>query len=146
MWRLRKRRKSFFVLVLACLLWLAAGTSSQAEMMYQISSSELTQLETNLQTLKAHSQERQKVLSEQSTLLNQQKETIKKQAEELRRLKKEIVISKTANEETQKSLLRANRFLQQFEDEAKRKIRVKTRQRNLWIAISGGLLYALVKK
>uniref|UniRef100_UPI0040280C18 hypothetical protein n=1 Tax=Dialister sp. TaxID=1955814 RepID=UPI0040280C18 len=146
MWRLRKRRKSFFVLVLACLLWLAAGTSSQAEMMYQISSSELTQLETNLQTLKAHSQERQKVLTEQATLLNQQKETIKKQAEELRRLKKEIVISKTANEETQKSLLRANRFLQQFEDEAKRKIRVKTRQRNLWIAISGGLLYALVKK
>lgn len=146
MWRLRKRRKSFFVLVLACLLWLAAGTSSQAEMMYQISSSELTQLETNLQTLKAHSQERQKVLTEQATLLNQQKETIKKQAEELRRLKKEIVISKTANEETQKSLLRANQFLQQFEDEAKRKIRVKTRQRNLWIAISGGLLYALVKK
>lgn len=107
--------------------------------MYQISSSELTQLETNLQTLKAHSQERQKVLTEQATLLNQQRE-------ELKKLKKEIVISKAANEETQKSLLRANRFLQQFEDEAKRKIRVKTRQRNLWIAISGGLLYALVKK
>ena len=146
MWRLREREKSLFVLVLACLLWLAAGTSSQAEMMYQISSSELTQLETNLQTLKAHSQERQKVLTEQATLLNQQKETIKKQASELSSLKKEIEISKTANEETQKSLLRANRFLQQFEDEAKRKIRVKTRQRNLWVAISSGLLYALVKK
>ena len=118
----------------------------QAEMMYSISESELTELENNLATLKAHNQERQKVLTEQATLLNQQKETIKKQASELSSLKKEIEISKAANEETQKSLLRANRFLQQFEDEAKRKIRVKTRQRDLWIAISGGLLYAWIKK
>lgn len=143
MWKFKRKQLS---LLLACSLWLAAGTSSQAEMMYQISSSELTQLETNLQTLKAHSQERQKVLTEQATLLNQQKETIKKQAEELRRLKKEIVISKTANEETQKSLLRANQSLTELEEEAKRKIKAKTRQRNLWITISGGLLYALAKK
>ncbi len=138
--------KRLCICLLVCSLWLVAGSTSQAETMYQISETELTQLETNLQTLKAHSQERQKVLTEQATLLNQQKETIKKQAEELRRLKKEIVISKTANEETQKSLLRANQSLKQFEDEAKRKIRVKTRQRDLWIAISGGLLYALSKK
>nr|DAL33309.1 MAG TPA_asm: Peptidoglycan endopeptidase [Caudoviricetes sp.] len=141
-----KIMKNLWPLLLACFLWLAAGSCSQAEEMYQISENELTQLETNLQTLKAHSQERQKVLTEQATLLNQQKETIKKQAEELRRLKKEIVIAKTANEETKKSLLRANRFLQQFEDEAKRKIRVKTRQRDLWIAIAGGVLYAYVRK
>lgn len=138
--------KRLCICLLACSLWLAAGSTSQAEEMYQISESELTELETNLETLKAHNQERQKVLTEQATLLNQQKETIKKQAGELRRLKKEIVISKTANEETQKSLLRANQSLQQFEDEAKRKIRVKTRQLNLWIAISGGLLYAWIKK
>ena len=138
--------KRLCICLLACSLWLAAGSGTQAEEMYQISESELTQLKTNLQTLKAHSQERQKVLTEQATLLNQQKETIKKQAGELRRLKKEIVISKTANEETQKSLLRANRSLQQFEDEAKRKIKMKTRQRNLWIAISGGLLYAWIRK
>lgn len=138
--------KRLCICLLACSLWLAAGSTLQAEMMYSISESELTELENNLATLESHSQERQKVLTEQATLLNQQKETIKKQAEELRRLRKEIVISKTANEETQKSLLRANQSLKQFEDEAKRKIRVKTRQRNLWIAISGGLLYALSKK
>ena len=138
--------KRLCICLLAFSFSLVGGSISQAEEMYQISETELTSLETNLQTLKAHSQERQKVLTEQATLLNQQKETIKKQAGELRRLKKEIVISKTANEETQKSLLRANRFLQQFEDEAKRKIRVKTRQRNLWIAIAGGVLYAYVRK
>lgn len=143
MWITKRKQLS---LLLACSLWLAAGSGTQAEEMYQISETELTQLETNLQTLKAHSQERQKVLTEQATLLNQQKETIKKQAGELRRLQREIVISKTANEATQRSLERANQSLQQFEDEAKRKIRVKTRQRNLWIAISGGLLYAWIKK
>ncbi|WP_390152998.1 hypothetical protein [Dialister sp. i34-0019-2H8] len=138
--------KRLCICLLACSLWLAAGSISRAEGMYQISSSELTQLKTNLQTLKAHSQERQKVLTEQATLLNQQKETIKKQAEELRRLRKEIVISKTVNEATQKSLERANQSLIELEQEAKRKIRVKTRQRNLWIAISGGLLCAWIKK
>ena len=141
-----KSRRKWLFLPLACSLWLLAGSTLQAETMYQISETELTQLETNLETLKAHNQERQKVLTEQATLLNQQKETIKKQAEELRRLRKEIVISKTANEETQKSLLRANQSLTELEKEAQHKVQVKARQRNLWIAISGGLLYALSKK
>lgn len=131
--------KRLCICLLACSLWLAAGSTLQAEMMYSISESELTELENNLATLESHSQERQKVLTEQATLLNQQRE-------ELKKLKEEISGSKAANEETQKSLLRANQSLKQFEDEAKRKIRVKTRQRNLWIAISGGLLYALSKK
>lgn len=141
-----KSRRKWLFLPLACSLWLLAGSTLQAETMYQISETELTQLETNLETLKAHNQERQKVLTEQATLLNQQKETIKKQASELSSLKKEIEISKAANEETKKSLESANAYLTKFEDEEKRKIRVKTRQRNLWIAISGCLLYALSKK
>ena len=134
------------LLLVLCFLPALRGSSVQAETMYQISETELTQLETNLETLKAHNQERQKVLTEQATLLNQQKETIKKQASELSSLKKEIEISKAANEETKKSLESANAYLTKFEDEAKRKIRVKTRQRNLWIAISGGLLYAWIRK
>lgn len=128
--------KRLLLFLFVCLLWLASGSGTRAEEMYQISESELTTLETNLQTLKAHSQERQKVLTEQATLLNQQKETIKKQAEELRRLKKEIVISKTANKETQKSLLRANRFLTELEKEARHKVQVKARQRNIWAAVA----------
>lgn len=144
-----KTKKDLSVpVLLSALLFYAflPGLQVQAEEMYQISETELTQLEASLQTLKAHSQERQKVLTEQATLLNQQKETIKKQASELSSLKKEIEISKAANEETQKSLLRANQSLTELEQEAKRKIRVKTRQRNLWIAIAGGVLYAYVRK
>lgn len=144
-----KTKKDLSVpVLLSALLFYAflPGLQVQAEEMYQISETELTQLETNLQTLKAHSQERQKVLTEQATLLNQQKETIKKQASELSSLKKEIGISKAANEETKKSLENANAYLTKLEKEEKHKIRVKTRQRNLWIAIAGGVLYAYVRK
>lgn len=132
-------REKSLVFLLVCSLWLAAGSTSQAEEMYQISSSELTTLETNLNQLKKNNETKQQLLTEQQTQLtevNQQLETVKK----------ELTASKSLNEATQKSLESANRSLKQLEDEAKRKIRVKTRQRNLWIAISGGLLYAWVEK
>ena len=126
----------FSAVLLFCL---SVGSASQAEEMYQISESELTTLEQDLNQLAKNNETKQQLLTEQKTQLteaNQQLETVKK----------ELIASKNLNEATQKSLERANQSLKQFEDEAKRKIRVKTRQRNLWIAISGGLLYALSKK
>lgn len=129
MWR--SQRKWLF-LPLACSFWLFAGFSSQAETMYQISESELTQFETNLDKLETSNTNKQALLTEQ-----------KKQLETAR---KELTESKKTNAATLKLLESANQSLQQLEDEAKGKIEVKTRQRNLWIAISGGLLYALSKK
>lgn len=131
--------KRLCICLLACSLWLAAGSTSRAETMYSISESELTELENNLATLESHSQERQKVLTEQATLLNQQRE-------ELKKLKEEISSSKAANEEAKKSLENANAYLTKLEKEEKHKIRVKERQRNLWIGVSGGLLYAWIRK
>ena len=132
-------QRKWLFLPLALSLWLLAGTSSQAEEMYQISESELTRLEVNLNQLEKNNETKQQLLTEQKTQLteaNQQLETVKK----------ELIASKNLNEATQKSLLRANQSLTELEKEAKRKIKVKTRQRNLWIAISGGLLYAWIKK
>lgn len=131
--------KNLWPLLLACSLWLASGSVTRAEMMYSISESELTELENNLATLESHSQERQKVLTEQATLLDQQRE-------ELKKLKEEISSSKAANEETKKSLENANAYLTKLEKEEKHKIRVKERQRNLWIGVSSGLLYAWIRK
>ena len=119
-------------LLLVCLLWGVAGTSCQAETMYQISESELTGLEVNLNQLEKNNETKQQLLTKQKT--------------QLETARKELTESKKLNAETQKSLESANQSLQQLEDEAKGKIEVKTRQRNLWIAISGGLLYALAKK
>lgn len=132
-------KKILLALLLLVSLWLAAASTSRAEEMYQISESELTRLEANLNQLAKNNEIKQQLLTEQKTQLteaNQQLETVQK----------ELIASKSLNEATQKSLERANQSLKQFEDEAKRKIRVKTRQRDLWIAISGGLLYAWIKK
>lgn len=131
--------KNLWPLLLACSLWLASGSVTRAEMMYSISESELTELKNNLATLESHSQERQKVLTEQATLLDQQRE-------ELKKLKEEISSSKAANEETKKSLENVNAYLTKLEKEEKHKIRVKERQRNLWIGVSSGLLYAWIRK
>ena len=134
-----KSIKRLCICWLGCLLWLAAGTSSQAEEMYQISESELTTLEQDLNQLTKNNETKQQLLTEQKTQLteaNRQLETVQK----------ELTASKSLNAQTQKSLERVNQSLKQLEDEAKQKIRVKTRQRNLWIAISGGLLYAWIKK
>ena len=124
--------KNLWPLLLVCSLWLAAGSTSQAEEMYQISESELTQLETNLDELEKSNAVKQDLLTEQKA--------------QLETARKELTESKKMNVATQKLLESANQSLQQLEEEAKQKIEVKTRQRNLWIAISGGLLYAWVKK
>lgn len=121
------------------LLWLAAGTSSQAEEMYQISESELTRLEANSNQLAKNNETKQQLLIEQQTQLteaNQQLETVKK----------ELTASKSLNEATQRSLEKANQSLTELEKEAARKVQVKARQRNLWIIIAGGDLYACISK
>ena len=131
--------KRLCICLLVCSLWLVAGSGTQAEEMYQISESELTQLETNLNQLAKNNETKQQLLTEQKTQLseaNQQLETVKK----------ELIASKNLNEATQKLLESANQSLQELEDEAKKDIETKTRQRNLWIGISGCLLYALSKK
>ena len=127
-----KSQRKWLFLPLACSFWLLAGSISQAEEMYLISESELTRLEANLNQLAKNNETKQDLLTEQKA--------------QLETARKELTESKKLNAETQKSLESANQSLQQLEDEAKGKIEVKTRQRNLWIAISGGLLYALAKK
>ena len=140
MWITKSRDFMLLPLLLAlCFLPALCGSSAQAEEMYQISESELTTLEQNLHQLEKNNETKQQLLTEQKTQLTEA-------IQQLETVKKELTASKSLNEATRKSLERANQSLRQFEDEAKRKIRVKTRQRNLLIAISGGLLYALSKK
>ena len=125
-------KRNWLSLLLGFSLWLAASSTSQAEMMYQISESELTRLEANSNQLAKNNETKQQLLTEQM--------------EQLETAQKELTASKRLNEATQRSLERANQSLQQLEDEAKRKIREKTCQRNLWIAITGCTLYAYISK
>ena len=132
-------RKRLSMLFLSLSLALAFGSTVQAEEMYQMSESELTTLEHNLETLKQHNETKQQLLTEQKNQLTEA-------SEQLETVKKQLNESKVLNEATQKSLARANESLKALEQEAKRKIQIKTRQRNLWILISGGLLYAYISK
>lgn len=123
--------KRLCICLLACSLWLAAGSTSQAEEMYQISESELTTLEQDLNQLAKNNETKQQLLTEQM--------------EQLETARKELTASKRLNEATQRSLERANQSLQALEDEAKRKIETKTRQRNLWIGATALMTYAYIK-
>lgn len=102
------------------------GSSVQAEVMYQISEPELTQLEMNLTTLEQHSKDKSILLDKQAKQLNEAQEQLKIANEQIKK-------SQALNEQTQNSLAKANQYLKEYEREAERKIRIKTRQRNLWI-------------
>lgn len=132
MWRIKNRSCVLLLLLALCFLQALCGSSVQAEAMYQISESELTQLGTNLDELEKSNTNKQDLLTEQ-----------KKQLETA---ETELTESKKTNAATLKLLESANQSLKELEDEAKKDIETKTRQRNLWIGISGCLLYALSKK
>lgn len=126
------KNTKYIVSLLVFLSCLSVGSYSQAEEMYQISASELTALETDLNQLETSNKNKQDLLTEQTA--------------QLKTAQTELAESKKQNAVTQKLLENANRSLQELENEAKKKIETKTRQRNLWIGISGCLLYALSKK
>ena len=118
-----------------CLLLLflfPCGFCVQAETQYIIYESELNRLEQNLTMLEKNNKSNQK-------LLKKQKEQLEQAEKELQIANDLIKKSQIQNERTKQSLQSAEISLKQYEQEAAHKIRVKTRQRNLWIAVSIGL-------
>lgn len=126
-----KNRSCVLLLLLAFFFFPALhGSSVQAEVMYQISEGELNQLQNNLTELKADSEQKQNLLTEQQKQL----QIVNEQLEKSRKL----------NEETQTSLAEARKSFKKYEQEAERKIKIKTRQRNLWISIAAICAAAVV--
>lgn len=124
--------KRLYICLLACFLWLAAASTSRAEEMYQISESELTTLERDLNQLEKSNANKQDLLTEQQ--------------KQLETAEKELTESKKTNYATQKLLESANQSLQQLEEEARHKVQVKARQRNLWIGATALMTYAYIKE
>ena len=131
--------KRLCICLLACSLWLAAGSTSQAEEMYQISESELTSLETNLDQLSKSNETKQQLLTEQQTQLTEANR-------QLEAVQKELTASKNLNAVMQRSLEKANQSLTEYEKEARHKVQVKARQRNLWIGVAGVAVYLYARK
>lgn len=125
-------RKKLILSVALLFFWLFPslyGSRAQAERVYMISETELTQLEMNLTTLEQHSKDKQILLDKQAKQLNEAQE-------QLKIANKQIGKSQELNEQMQNSLEKANQYLKEYERETEREVKIKTRQRNFWIFVS----------
>lgn len=129
MWKIRKGLILSAVLFSVWLSPLFCGSHAQAEAQYTISETDLTTLETSLNQLKIDSEKKDKLLIQQQTQLTEAQKQLKIANEQLKK-------SKVLNEATENSLKIARESFNKYEKEAERKIRIKTRQRNMWIVIS----------
>lgn len=131
-------KKMLFYSCLALFLSLPCFSFVQAERAYTIYESELNRLEQNLITLEEHNRSKQ-------TLLMKQEKQLQEAEKELQIANDLIRKSQIQNERTKQSLQSVNQSLERYEQEAEHKIKVKTRQRNLWILISAGLGYLAMR-
>lgn len=139
MWKIRKGLILSAVLLSLWLSPLLSGSHAQAEVQYTISETELTQLEQNWTTLEQHSKDKKILLDKQAKQLNEAQEQLKIANEQIGK-------SQELNEQMQNSLEKANQYLKEYEREAERKIRIKTRQRNMWIIISAVAVGAAISR
>lgn len=134
MWTIKK---GFILSAALLLLWLSpllSGSRVRAERVYMISGTELTQLEVNSQMQKVNSEKKDKLLIEQEKQLNEAEMKSAKAENELQIANEQIKKLKKSNEVTENSLKKTRELFNEYEKEAERKIRIKTRQRNMWIA------------
>lgn len=127
MWKIRKGIILLAFLLSLLLSPLLSGSHAQAEVQYTISETDLTTLETSLNQLKIDSEKKDKLLIQQQTQLNEAQKQLKIVNEQLKK-------SKVLNEATENSLKIARESFNKYEKEAERKVKIKTRQRNIWIA------------
>lgn len=125
------RKKLLFYSCLSLFLSVPCFCSVQAERAYTIYESELVTLESNSQKLLENSEKKER-------LLTAQREQLEKANTLIERLKE-------SNEQTENSLERIKKSYDEYEKEAEKKIRIKARQRNLWIAVSIGLGIMAIK-
>ena len=129
MWKIKKGLILSAVLLSLWLSPLLSGSPVRAERVYTISETELTQFNMNLTTLEQHSKDKSILLDKQAKQLNEAQEQLKIANEQIGK-------SQELNEQMQNSLEKANQYLKEYEREAERKVKIKTRQRNMWIVIS----------
>lgn len=133
MWKIKKGLILSAVLLSLWLSPLLSGSHAQAEAQYMISETELTQLEMNSQMQKVNSEKKDKLLIEQEKQLNEAEMKSAKAENELQIANEQIKKLRKSNEATENSLKKTRELFNEYEKEAERKIRIKTRQKNLWI-------------
>ena len=136
MWIIKKGLILLAVLLSVWLSPLFCGSSVRAEVQYTISETDLTTLETNFQMQKVNSEKKDRLLIEQEKQLNEAEMKSAKAENELQIANEQIKKLKKSNEVTENSLKKTRELFNEYEREAERKVKIKTRQRNFWIVIS----------
>ena len=139
MWKIKK---GLILSAVLLSLWLSpslSGSHAQAEVQYTISETDLTTLETSLNQLKIDSEKKDKLLIQQQTQLTEAQKQLKIVNEQLKK-------SKVLNEATENSLKIARESFNKYEREAERKVKIKARQRNMWIVISAVAVGAAISR
>lgn len=136
MWKIKKGLILSAVLLSVWLSPLLSGSHVRAERVYMISETELTQLEMNSQMQKVNSEKKDKLLIEQEKQLNEAEMKSAKAENELQIANEQIKKLKKSNEVTENSLKKTRELFNEYEKEAERKVKIKARQRNMWIVIS----------
>lgn len=134
MWKIKKGLILSAVLLSLWLSPLLSGSHARAEAQYTISETDLTTLETNFQMQKVNSEKKDRLLIEQEKQLNEAEMKSAKAENELQIANEQIKKLKKSNEVTENSLKKTRELFNEYEKETERKIRIKTRQRNMWIA------------
>ena len=132
-------RKKLILSVALLFFWLFPslyGSHVRAEVQYTISETDLTTLETNFQTQKVNSEKKDRLLIEQEKQLNEAEMKSAKAENELQIANEQIKKLKKSNEVTENSLKKTRELFNEYEREAERKLKIKTRQRNFWIFVS----------
>ena len=139
MWKIRKGLILSAVLLSVWLSPLFCGSLAQAEAQYTISETDLTTLETSLNQLKIDSEKKDKLLIQQQTQLTEAQKQLKIVNEQLKK-------SKVLNEQTENSLKIARESFNEYEKEAERKVKIKTKQRNMWIIVGAVAVGAAISR
>ena len=139
MWKIRKGLILSAVLLSGWLSPLFCGSHAQAEAQYTISETDLTTLETSLNQLKIDSEKKDKLLIQQQTQLTEAQKQLKIVNEQLKK-------SKVLNEQTENSLKIARESFNEYEKEAERKVKIKTKQRNMWIIVGAVAVGAAISR
>lgn len=140
-----KRNMWLLVLLFAWCLWLP-DTTYAAEAEYRITASELNQLENNLSRLKTVNEKSQMELKLLKNELKLSKEELTKAKNESNLLKTELIALKQTSQTQTELLQSANKSLETYAAEEKKRQRVIKTQRNVAYGLSAVLLYALVRK
>ena len=138
-------KRNMWLLVLLFALWLP-DTTYAAEVEYRITASELNQLENNLSRLKIINEKSQMELKLLKNELKLSKEELTKAKNESILLKTELIALKQTSQTQSELLQSANKSLETYAAEEKKKKRAIKTQRNVAYGLSAVLLYALVRK